>query len=267
MSKNKKRGQRDIFSFHKKKMNSVVSIMCVTYNRLDMTQRTLKSLSKNTNVPYRLIIVDNGSTDGTADWLTKLFPQNDYCIGYDYHIHSENKGIAAGRNQGLRIAEKYKDDWLSTIDNDIEVPFGWLKDCIDILEANPQFVMGVNMEDVRYPVVTLNGKSFQNKPQGNLGTACTVFPRKLHEKIGYFNTEYELYGEDDADFFFRARVAGYQMGYIKEMGVHFGQGELDTGEYRDFKDVCRSKNLAKFIQNCRDYAGGRKANYIPFVEK
>ncbi len=242
------------------------SIMLVTYNRLELTKRMLDSFFKNTTSPYRFIVVDNGSSDGTPEFLTSLqVPAS--CVGYEYFLSPSNLGIAVGRNVGLQMADKHFDDWLSTVDNDIEFAPGWLEECIGIMQANPNFAIGVNMENTMYPIITQNGKSFQFKPRGNLGTACTVFPRKLHVMLGFFNTEYGLYGEEDADFFIRARMMGFQLGYLKQSGIHFGEGELDEGEYREFKTQCHARNLAKFQQNCAFYANGSKPIYIPFTEE
>lgn len=249
------------------------SLMMVTYNRLDLTKRTLTSLIKNTNSPYRLIIVDNGSSDSTAEYLKQLRQEIldskaednvSYCKGFDYQLNKNNMGIAVGRNQALKIAGKYKDRWLATLDNDIELPPRWLNDCIDFLKANEKFSIGVNMEDVSYPIVVRSGKECQLKAAGNLGSACMVFNQNLHDAIGFFTTEYEKYGEEDADWGFRARRAGFELGYIKNIGNHFGVGELDQGEYRKFKDECRSKNINKFRKNCMEYAQGKKSIYIPF---
>jgi GT2 family glycosyltransferase len=247
-------------------MQENVSVMMITYNRLDLTKRMLENFFANTDTPYRLIVIDNGSVDGTPQFLENMKPtDNQYCISYDYLLNKENRGIAIGRNQALKIANQYDDPWLSTMDNDVEVPNGWLKECIEIIKANPNYCIGVNMEDVRYPLVTKNGKKLQFKGLGNLGTACTVFPRDLHTKIGFFHA-YALYGEDDTNFFFRARVAGYQLGYLSEMGKHFGTGELDKGEYREFKDKCRVGNVAKFQKDCRDYTNKTKSIYVGFEE-
>lgn len=240
------------------------SIMFVTYNRLSLTQKMLESLFKNTNSLFRLIIIDNGSTDGTVEWLKRLTIINKQCISYDVSFNEKNLGIAVGRNQALVMANKYGDEWMSTLDNDVELPMGWLEECIDILQANPTFVMGLNMEGILYPIIEKNGKMFQYKPQGNLGTACTVFNKQLHKSIGYFTTEFGLYGEEDADFFFRARLVGYEMGYIRSMGIHLGQGSLDVGEYREFKNQCHANNLNKFRQNCLDYMNKKKQYFIKF---
>ena len=238
--------------------------MLVTYNRINLTKRTLSNIYQTVDVPYRLIIVDNGSTDGTIEWLQNLPSDQPLCQSRDVYLVGENKGIAFGRNMGLKLANKYQDEWLCTLDNDVELPTGWLKECIDIIEANPNYCIGVNLESNDYPLVTKYGKTFQHKSAGNLGTACTVFNRKLHSRIGFFTMEYEKYGEEDADFFYRARIVNYEMGYLIRNGNHFGVGELDTGEYRKFKDECRKKNIGIFQRNCIQYMSGRKPFYIPF---
>lgn len=241
------------------------SIALVTYNRLDLTKRMMESLFKNTDSPFRLIIVDNGSTDGTVDWLKTLYwEDNKYCQSYDIHLFEKNMGIAIGRNQGLKIANQYNDPWLSTVDNDVEFMPGWLTESLTILQALPKFCIGINYEDIKYPMMTKNDVTFQFKKAGNLGTACTVFPRELHKAIGFFITEFGLYGEEDADFFFRARLAGYQMAYLKDNGVHFGQGELDQGPYREFKTASHTANLAKFRQNCHEYVHKKQSIYKSF---
>lgn len=242
----------------------ICSLMLVTYNRLDLTKRMLDNLFKNTNHPYRLIIIDNGSSDKTPEWLKGLSKDNAHCKDIELCLCKKNYGIAIGRNLGLEIANKYSDPYLSTIDNDIEVPEGWLTNCIELIKSNPRFSIGVNMEGVNYPSMTANGKSFQYKANGNLGSACMVFSRALHEKIGFFNTDYEYYGHEDADWGFRARRVGWSLGYLKENGVHFGSGDLDVGEYREFKNEFGKKNLPKFYKDCHDYMSNKKNTYIAF---
>lgn len=245
---------------------ATVSIMLVTYNRLPLTQRMLESFFKGTDSNYRLIIVDNGSTDGTVDWLKELNPVGGYCQGYHTHFNEKNMGISIGRNQAMLIADQYKDPWLCTLDNDIDLHSGWLTDCLDIVKTNHKFAIGLNMEGTDYPIKTMNGKQVQWKNAGNLGTACSLFHRKLHDAIGFFTTEFGLYGEEDADFFFRARQAGWSLGYLPKNGIHFGEGELDTGEYREFKTAQHKKNLSLFQKNCYDYMAKRKSIYIPFED-
>jgi GT2 family glycosyltransferase len=250
------------------------SIMIVTYNRLELTKKAIKCILENTSYPFYLCIVDNGSTDDTADWLSNNFDDgtlretNENCLGASIYLNNENRGIAIGRNQGLVLANRLDTPWLVTMDNDVWVPKGWLTEAIEILKENRTYAsVGVNMENVKYPIVKLNGKEFQSKPQGNLGTACMVFNRTLHKMLGFFNyKDYGKYGEEDADWGMRTRVVGFKLGYIKENGKHLGEGDQDTGAYREFKTVSHKRNLAKFNANCREYARRTKPLFISFNE-
>lgn len=245
-----------------------VTLMMVTFNRLNLTKRMLNSLVSSTKRPFNFVIIDNNSEDGTLAYVSAFLKEHKE-IPSVILSNSENKGIAIARNQALKLVDdKFSDTkWYSTLDNDVEMPTGWLSNCIEIMEANPKYGMiGVNMEGKPYPIVTENGKTFQKKPAGNLGTACTVFPKNVHRMLGFFNTEYGKYGEEDADWGMRARVVGYQLGYIEQMGTHFGEGENDVGEYREYKTACHKQNLAKFNTNCRAYALRQKAIYIPYKD-
>jgi GT2 family glycosyltransferase len=240
------------------------SIMMCTYNRFDLTKRMLANLFQTTDSPYRLIVVDNGSADETKDQLEPILKEAK--IDYHLHFNPENKGIAIGRNQGLFLADKLglDDEFLCTIDNDVELPPGWLTQCLEFIKDNPRMAIGVNFEGTNYPLKTRNGKTYQFKHEGNLGTACSVFPRQLHKMIGFFTTDYGLYGEEDADFYFRARMAGFELGYLQTNGNHFGEGELDTGAYREFKTESHRKNLSKFQMNCHAYMRRLKPIFIPY---
>lgn len=241
-------------------MNDKITLMMVTYNRLELTKQTINNLLK-TIKDISLVIVDNGSSDGTQDYLKTL---NDK-IDTHLILLEDNKGIAIGRNLALKKADELGTKWYCTIDNDVEMPVGWLNECINILIQNKGFgAIGVNMENVQYPIITRNGVTFQEKPAGNLGTACMVFRKQIHQMIGFFNTEYGAYGEEDADFGMRIRVAGFKMGYIKSMGIHLGSDESDVSEYREFKTKQHADNLKLFKTNCALYARHQKPLYIPF---
>lgn len=239
------------------------SIMCATFNRIELTKLMLESLFKETSAPYRLLIVDNGSTDGTPEFLKKTLSEQSYCQ-YELQFNEKNLGIAMARNQGLIMASKYNDEWLSTIDNDIEFVPDWLNKCIEIIQEVPKLALGLNMEGRVYPYKTVGDKMFQVKNRGNLGTACTVFHRDLHDKIGFFTTEFGLYGEEDADFFFRAKLAGWELGYLIEMGKHLGEGAADEGDYRDFKTKCHNENYQKFLDVCREYSQKKRDLKVNF---
>ena len=240
------------------------SIMMVTYNRLDFTKRTLDSFWNTTKGPFRLIIIDNGSTDGTRKYLEDL--SENVNVPMHMHFNPTNKGIAVGRNQGLLLADKYgpADEFMATIDNDVELPDNWLGQAVDIITDNPKMAIGVSFESEDFPLVTRNKKTFQIKGKGNLGTACSVFSRELHKQIGFFTTDYGLYGEEDADFYFRARMVGWEMGYLQQKGTHFDEVIEAVEGYRDFKTASHKNNLVNFQRNCFAYMYRLKSNFIPY---
>src|SRR5262249_4048395 len=95
-----------------------VSVVMLTYNRLDVTRHAIDSLLHATPRPDELIIVDNGSTDGTPAYLDAL-------DGHGIRIirNPENRGVAAGWNQGLQAA---RGDCLMVLNNDVLVSGDWL---------------------------------------------------------------------------------------------------------------------------------------------
>lgn len=245
-------------------MEDKVALMMLAYNRLDLTKQTLEGLLESVTIPFHMIVIDNFSDDGTKEYL-EGFKASANMVSFHHLRQDKNEGVVVGRNIGLVKANEIGVDWYSTLDNDVEMPKGWLRDSIGIMKANPSYgMLGVNMENKKYPVITKNGFKLQHKPRGNLGTACTVFPKVVHDKLGFFNVEYGLYGEGDADYGMRIRVAGYKMGYVEQSGKHLGVGEYDTGEYRKFKTAWFNKNLPKFKQNVNDYYSRKKSIFIPF---
>lgn len=240
-------------------------LLMVTYNRLELTKKTLESIFQHTRTPYELVIVDNASSDGTVDYLNELFSskiKDENYLGTTLLLNSENLGIAIGRNQTLALAGN--SDWYATLDNDVILPDNWLKKCIDIMTANPKYGMiGVNFENVQYPLVDVGQYKVQHKKEGNLGTACMVFSKKVHKMIGYFNdADYGKYGLEDSDYGFRARVAGFQLGYLEDLGEHLGEDGKDKTEYRKFKTEEHNRFVQKFYNNCRLYANKNKSIYL-----
>ena len=84
-----------------------VAAITITYNRLDLTKRTIKSFNEKTGVDFHLFI-DNGSTDGTVEWLED----------YNRILLGENLGIAAAFYYGVQKLQKY--DYILKLDNDVE---------------------------------------------------------------------------------------------------------------------------------------------------
>lgn len=241
-------------------------IMMVTYNRLDLTRKTLMSLLETTDQPFNLILVDNSSSDESVEFLKDFclsHSMNKYFYNYKIIINDENKGIAYARNQCLSASTE---KWLVTLDNDVTLPFGWLWQCINILEENKDFgAIGVNFENVNYPLIKRGDKEFQEKVQGNLGQACTVFNRNLHKMLGFFDN-LKFYAHEDSLWGCRIRKIGLKLGYLKENGIHLGEGPNDIGNYREFKNKYGIENLPIHHRLYQEYMSGKKSVYVDFKD-
>ena len=87
-----------------------VSVIIPTYNRKSLLKRALRSVSSQMFVPQEIIVVDDGSSDGTKDWVLERFP-------YVRYIYQDNFGVSSARNAGIKEA---KGSWIAFLDSDDE---------------------------------------------------------------------------------------------------------------------------------------------------
>ena len=92
--------------------NSIVNVSVIipTYNRKNLLKRALHSVSNQTFVPQEIIVVDDGSSDGTKDWVLERFPDVRY-------IYQDNSGVSSARNAGIKEAIG---SWIAFLDSDDE---------------------------------------------------------------------------------------------------------------------------------------------------
>ncbi|MEE2981837.1 MAG: glycosyltransferase [Pseudomonadota bacterium] len=85
-----------------------MSVVIPSYNRADRLRAALESVAEQTLKPSEVIVVDDGSSDGTAALLRYVFPN----VRYLYRRH---RGVSAARNEGIRAAGA---DWIALLDSD-----------------------------------------------------------------------------------------------------------------------------------------------------
>jgi GT2 family glycosyltransferase len=111
-----------------------VSVIIPTYNRARDLPLTLGALAEQTLVPYSVMIVDSGSTDGTEDvarcWTDRMARAG---IGLIYQ-RKEPEGPAAARNLGWRAAST---EFVAFVDSDVTIDRVWIEACRSILETSP----------------------------------------------------------------------------------------------------------------------------------
>lgn len=202
-----------------------LSIIIITYNGLGFLTRCLDSLCTFVNDPTcEVIIIDNYSTDGTLDFLRENYPQ------LQLILNSENRGVAAARNQGIDVAKGEK---LLLLDNDTEANDDAINAMSDYLDAHPDVGLcscrlvdkdGIPQDSCKpYPGLMIKvrnvlgiGNKMRYTPnvEGIIEPiyvigACQMFWRKVVDKVGMLD-EHIFYGPEDADWCIRIKQAGWK---------------------------------------------------------
>ena len=220
-----------------------VNITVVTCNRIDLTRICLGSMLPTITQGVRVTIVDNGSTDGTREYLDSVAENH---AGVSIVKLRRNMGVAVAANLGWASMDA---DYYLKLDNDIEIcRRDWLEKLLAFCERNPQ----IGMAAYRFcdwhritPEVLPSGDLFHRADCSN--GACVLIPRKVHETCGFWNEDYGRYGFTDVDYSNRAVLQGWRIGYLPEEDAarHLGYAEGAVSEpHEQLKQATITSKLA-----------------------
>lgn len=178
--------------------NYTITFAC--YNQLEYTKQFIASLDRNEVDFSRIVAVDNGSTDGTREWLCEQ--------GFGAVIlNNRNLGCGAAWNQGaLAIQSK----WTIVMNNDVICAKGWLTKLIQRAEANdlkiasPAMIEGDLNYDFNDFVLKAQATMNGYVRLGMAHAVCMAIREDVWDEIGYFMPVPKLLGYEDGIFFQRA---------------------------------------------------------------
>lgn len=186
------------------------------YNQLDYTKQFIASLQRDEVDFSRVVAVDNGSSDGTRDWLQAQ--------GFGQVIlNRRNLGCGVAWNQGaLAIQSK----WTIVMNNDVVCAKGWLNGLLGAAEeqqlqiASPAMVEG----ELNYDLEGWAEKALQKMRgycrQGAHHAVCMAIREDVWTEIGYFLPIPKLMGLEDAVFFQRASENKLKTGTVADAWLH-----------------------------------------------
>ena len=213
-----------------------VSVVIPTYNRKSILEKCLKALEKQTltNIisHYEIVVVDDGSTDGTPSWIRNNSEKLPHVVLYE----QEHGGPALGRNLGVM---KSKYEIIIFIDSDLIVLEDFLVCHVNKLASSWKknnkkcFTYGtvVNTSNFKNPeneIYKLTDISFAYFATGNVAIS-----RELLLKVGLFDTSFSLYGWEDLELGERLKKIGTKLVKCpKAVGFHwhppFDCGQIES---------------------------------------
>lgn len=174
-----------------------LTVIVLAWNQLPLTRRCVESVRANTDVPYELVIVDNGSDAEAAAYARQAA---DVPV-----LHPTNLGFAAGMNSGLAVATGTH---VAFVNNDTELPPGWAGRLIETLWADRDVGLvlpAVTAAGNPYAVRTEPGPHrivvppFRHLPSG----VVYAMRRNDAEALGGWSEEFEVASREDLDLLFK----------------------------------------------------------------
>lgn len=258
-----------------KRNSNRTSIIILSHNHLHQTtQPCLESIFQHTgDADFEVIVVDNGSTDGTTDYLERMKNEhsNLRCLYNGY-----NAGFAAGNNIGIRAARGTS---LVLLNNDTIVTRGWLKKLIaPLMQDETIGLIGPVTNSVgNEQRIYTAGKNIQKiLDQGEewcqaskdhffttdlLGFFCVAMKKELLDGIGYLDESFGVGFYEDEDFCYRVKTNGLRLICREDVFIyHQGSATFGWSSNNNIKQLVKAnrKRLEQKIGkrypsvHCRD---------------
>ncbi len=228
-------------------MNNIgnISVVIPTYNRRKTIGRSIDSVLNQTLFPSEIIVVDDGSTDGTSDYIQSNFPSIRL-------LQQTNKGVSSARNMGIRSSNS---DWVALLDSDDEWFPQKLEKQVMTLSQSPDIKFCHTEEIWIRNGVRVNQMKKHQKYGGHIFFKCldmcrispssVLFHQSILDDVGYFDKDLKVC--EDYDLWLRI-TAKFPVLYIDESLIKkYGGHEDQLSRVKDGIESHRIKVLEKLI--------------------
>lgn len=228
----------------------MTSIIIPNYNGLDYLKPCIESIRKYTDTPYEIIVVDNGSTDGTLE----------YCKHNSVNLVSLpfNRGFPVACNYGLRIASG---DAIMLLNNDTLATRNWLKNMLNCLYSSNEiglvgpvsnYISGKQQITEPFTNVKEIARKYNTQdpskwiPTKRIVGMCFLMKREVFNRVGLMDERFSPGHFEDDDYCYRARQKGFKLMIAGDCFVfHHGSASFKKEEESYVKSLLED-NLRKF---------------------
>jgi glycosyltransferase involved in cell wall biosynthesis len=203
-----------------------ISVIIPTFNRLDLLKETVESVRNQTFNDFEIVVVNDGSTDGTGEWLRA---QKDVCA-----LEQENSGIATSRNNGAAVA---RGAWLAFLDHDdlwqrekLRIQADYLRENSDVaLVAARHVRLGKKYRKPRQPTWIKGDLLVKEFSESFIHTSSVMIRKDVFNEIKGFPPRYRF--ADEFDVWLKI-AAAYPIAYVDEPLVFIRFHEANTSHNR-----------------------------------
>jgi GT2 family glycosyltransferase len=224
---------------------NLVTILIPTFNRRTLLKRALNSVYKQTYTEFEVIVVDDGSTDGTEKMIRDLFPMVKY-------LSQSNSGVSSARNKGIASA---KGKWLAFLDSDDEWLPQKLSKQMSLLKSKPDYKIchteeqwvrnGVKVNQMKKHKKTGGWIFLQCLPLCAMSPSSIIIHHSIFSELGNFDTS--LPACEDYDMWLRI-TAKHPVLFIEEPQIiKYGGHEDQLSKTHWGMDRYRITALQKII--------------------
>jgi GT2 family glycosyltransferase len=236
----------------------------LNWNTKDLTKECIDSIrSSSTDVEFNLIVVDNGSSDGSVEWLQS--EKNCHVI-----YNKENNGFAKGVNQGIRAGNA---EYICCLNSDTIVTKQWLSELVNGVkkyncDAVSPMIPTIKNDWMKY-VKIKSGYSLLkwciinrgwpkdvcvnnlNGRKRNMAFACILFKRKIVDTVGYLDERFAIGSCEDLDFCRRAMNEGFKFYFCNYAIVyHMAHSTFTKNRHLigDYESKIHEEHKKKYIE-------------------
>lgn len=208
-------------------MKGHVSIVIPCYNGLQFTRQCIESVLRYTSCPFDLIVIDNGSHDGTGKYfrgLERTIIGSSSCLtGFTLIVNPDNRGVAAALNQGI---QRSRGAFVCYLNSDILVTAGWLERLVFHAAADRKIgVVGccTNLSEEESPI-PVDMREIQRtaaalalaRDRAYIQTVfvhgfCMLVKRDVIDTVGMFDERFYPCAFEDLDYCLRVAKNGFQL--------------------------------------------------------
>ena len=209
-----------------------ISVIIVNYNGKKLLENCLESLFKTDYNNFEVILVDNNSTDGSMEFVTKNYPKI-IVIKLD-----SNKGFAEPNNIGTKIA---KGEYLLFLNNDTVTTTNFISEMVNVLEKDEKIAICQSLLlkpdgnidssgdfiDKMGIVYNSKTKTDEIKEISSARGACMLIRKKIFDKLGGFDEKF-FFSFEDVDLGWRSWILGYKVVIVPNSIVYHDAGKTSS---------------------------------------